>query len=333
MTIYIRDNVDFLKGPPKKFSQRSTIQHWQLRDLVLCPTSKKQFLYVNQNLVNFYDTETQQTSPAMRDIAFSPTSVTAGYGYLAAGGQRSQLMVRKLDSDWTAQMNVGGSINNALSISQHAGQIRILVCNNDETIKIYSLPDLQRVTTITFPTAVNYAAVSPDGRKLIAVGDSSQVIMYNITNSGNYEKVASMTASSDAGFSCAWNQSSERFAVASQDGYVSVWDIRSTEKMVKIPTNQNPQVKGACRCVKFSPSGSMDLLAFSEHVSYVNIVDARSFNERQTIRASPVGSDQHITGLAFSPDSQALFVGLEHSMLQYEIDTVGRRCFADGSLI
>lgn len=77
-------------------------------------------------------------------------------------------------------------------------------------------------------------------------------------------------ASNDAGFSCAWNQSSEKFAVASQDGFVSVWDIRSTEKLAKIPSsqvksaNKNPQVKGACRCVKFSPSGSMDLLAFSE---------------------------------------------------------------------
>lgn len=47
-------------------------------------------------------------------------------------------------------------------------------------------------------------------------------------------------ASNDAGFSCAWNQSSEKFAVASQDGFVSVWDIRSTEKIVKIPTVQVP---------------------------------------------------------------------------------------------
>jgi uncharacterized protein YjiK len=61
----------------------------------------------------------------------------------------------------------------------------------------------------------------------------------------------------------------------------------------------------------------MDLLVFSEvfqflfqHVSYVNIVDARTFNERQVVRVSPQGSDQHISGISFSPDSQSLFVGI-----------------------
>lgn len=77
----------------------------------------------------------------------------------------------------------------------------------------------------------------------------------------------------------------------------------------------------------------MDLLAFSEHVSYVNLVDARTFNDRQSIRVSPLGSDQHISGISFSPESQSLFVGLEHSMLRYEIDSVNRRSFPEGSLI
>jgi WD40 repeat protein len=135
-------------------------------------------------------------------------------------------------------MSVGGSINNAISISKHGGQQRILLCNNDETIKVYSLPDLQRITTLSFPTAVNYASVSPDGRKMVVVGDTSQVFMYNITHDGTYEKIGSMTASNDAGFSCAWNQSSEKFAVANQDGFVNVWDIRSSNKIAQIPSSQ-----------------------------------------------------------------------------------------------
>lgn len=115
---------------------------------------------------------------------------------MAAGGQRSQLMVRRLDSDWSAQMTVGGSINNALCITKQAnGQVRILICNNDETIKIYSLPDLQRITSLSFPTAVNYASVSPDGTKMVVVGDTSQVYLYHISSNGTYEKVSSMTGS------------------------------------------------------------------------------------------------------------------------------------------
>lgn len=65
--------------------------------------------------------------------------MTTGCGYVAAGGQRSQLMVRDLDSNWFAQTTVGGSINNAMCISKHPkGSMgpRLLICNNDETIKV-----------------------------------------------------------------------------------------------------------------------------------------------------------------------------------------------------
>ncbi|KAJ3083501.1 hypothetical protein HK102_001038, partial [Quaeritorhiza haematococci] len=189
-----------------------------------------------------------------------------------------------------------------MCISHHLNGVRLLICNNDETIKVYSLPGLQRITSISLPTAVNYCAVSPDGRKMVAVGDSNQVFLYDVSASGGYQRIAELTGSNDAGFSCAWNQSSDKFAVASQDGFVSIWDVRSSEKLAKLGSKQNPQVKGACRSVKFSPTGSIDLLMYSEHVSYVNLVDARTFNQRQTLRVAPPGCDQHISGCTFSPD-------------------------------
>jgi WD40 repeat protein len=99
---------------------------------------------------------------------------------------------------------VGGSINNSLCISRHprttdsngAGEIRLLVCNNDETIKIYSLPSLQRITTIGLPTAVNFASVSPDGRRLCAVGDSNQIFLFDISPSGYYQRIATLNGTS-----------------------------------------------------------------------------------------------------------------------------------------
>lgn len=36
----------------------------------------------------------------MKELTFSPTSMAAACGYLAAGGQRSQLMVRQLNTNW-----------------------------------------------------------------------------------------------------------------------------------------------------------------------------------------------------------------------------------------
>lgn len=84
---------------------------------------------------------------------------------------------------------------------------------------------------------------------------------------------------------------------------------KDSTKIACIPSSQNPQVKGACRSVKFSPSPSIDLLAFAEHVSYVNFVDARTFDGKQSVRVSPPGTDMHISGLSWTPDSRSVFMG------------------------
>ncbi|KAJ3135365.1 hypothetical protein HK100_002856 [Physocladia obscura] len=239
-----------------------------------------------------------------------------------------------------------------MCISQYANQPRLFICNNDKTIKIYTLPGLQRITSIELPTPVNYASVSPDGKRLCAVGDNNQVFLYDVTGQGGYTKVSTLTgivfsfsanakfskqtvsAKTDAAcFSCAWNQSSDKFAVACQHGFVCVWDIRSTEKLAKISTKQDPQDKGATRCVKFSMSGSVDLMMFTEHVSYMHVVDARTFNDTQSIRVAPPNCDQNISGIACSPDSRSMFVGLDNVVLEYDIDVIARRSFGEGSLV
>jgi len=300
---------------------------------VACPANRKEVFVVNQNSVNLYNTFSRSTSQPFKDLAFTPTSMTAGCGYIAAGGQRSQLIVRNLSSNWYGQTTVGGSINNALNISNHLDETRILVCNNDETIKVFSLPSLNRVTSIQFPTAANYAAVSPDGRRMVAVGDSNQVCLYDISAAAGYRKIASMHSMNDAGFSCSWNQNSDKFAVACQDGFVCVWDVRSSEKLAILGSKQNPQIKGACRNVKFSQGGSVDLLMYSEHVSYINVVDARTFLRRQAIRVAPPNTDNHISGIAWSPDAQSIFVGTENHIMEFDVDTTSRRAFPTGAII
>lgn len=43
-------------------------------------------------------------------------------------------------------------------------------------------------------------------------------------------------------------------------------------------------------------------------------------------------ADVHLSGLAFAPDSRSVFVGLESSVLEFDVDTVARRTFAKGTL-
>ncbi|KAG2178745.1 hypothetical protein INT43_001591, partial [Umbelopsis isabellina] len=324
---------DFVKPEPKRHVQRITIHHWQLRDLLLCPENRRKVIFPCQNNVVQYDTAGGKETSLLKDLTFAPTIWTSRYGFLAAGGQRSELVVRELNGSWAVTTTTGGSINNGLCISNTNGEKRLLVSNNDETIKVYSLPSMRLIDNICLPTAVNGVTISPDGRHMVAVGDSNEVFLFNITNSGEYVHTVSLSASKDSNFSSAWSQNSDKFAVASQDGTVNVWDTRSTIPLFTLGSKQSPNAKGAARCVKFTNMGAVDLLAYTEHVSYVNIVDARSFDSQQVVRVSPAHLDYHITGMTFDPESQSMFVGLENSLLEYSIDTKARRRFPLGSLL
>lgn len=231
-----------------------------------------------------------------------------------------------------AQTSIGNAINNAMHISQHQTDIRLLVCNNDETIKVFSLPSLDHITSINLHVAVNGLSVSPDGTKMVAVGDTNQAFLYSISGN-NYRLVSALPTMNDAGFSCAWDLGSEKFAVACQDGYACVWDVRMLNRKLALIESTQRNQKGAARCIKFTRANSMDLLAFSEHVSMINVVDARTFSSRQAIRVAPSNTDMHISGLAFSPDSKTLMVGMEQHLLEFDVDTASRRSFAVGNVV
>jgi hypothetical protein len=72
--------------------------------------------------------------------------MTAGHGFIAAGGQHGQLDVRRL-SDGAVVMRgaAGGSVNNALALSDGGddgggNSVTLFVCNNDCSIKAFALP-------------------------------------------------------------------------------------------------------------------------------------------------------------------------------------------------
>ncbi|CAO1632964.1 unnamed protein product [Jaminaea pallidilutea] len=211
------------------------------------------------------------------------------------------------------------------------GTTRIYVSNNDKSLKIYKLrppsgvkreaeprgsgapadaaqpsslesglPGLSRSHTLEFPTAVNHTSLSPDGKTLIAVGDTPDVFLYHRHCDGTFEKIATYQATSDASFSTSWHPDGSKFAVASQDGVVSVWDVRSRKKLAEIKTSQHTEsndgvtdrtdaaatgadsVNGAARVVKFSPCGRY--LAFTEHATWFHIYDTLTFSSAQKIR-------------------------------------------------
>lgn len=77
-------------------------------------------------------------------------------------------------------------------------------------------------------------------------------------------------------------------AVASQDGIISVWDVRSSKKIASLSTSQSGSSNGAARCLKYSPNG--DYLAFTEHRNYFHIVDTLSYTDHQKIMVKPASA-------------------------------------------
>ncbi|GAA5993078.1 hypothetical protein JCM10908_003093 [Rhodotorula pacifica] len=165
---------------------------------------------------------------------------------------------------------------------------------------------------IRLSTAVNHCSVSKDGKWLIAVGDTNEVFLYSVprSDSDQYELAHTFTASSDASFSTDWNEDNRTFAVASQDGFVHVFDIRSLpscsrpasptlraassspRKVAELKTSQDGPA-GAARKVKFSPGGrklDAGLMAFTEHRNRIHIVDARTFETYQILDVPLVSS-------------------------------------------
>ncbi|KAL0141522.1 WD40-repeat-containing domain protein [Mucor lusitanicus] len=276
----------YVRPKPFVHDQKVTIHHWQLRDLLLTDDEH------HKTNIYRYNYKTGQRSYLLKDIGYPPPAWPQGnYGYWAAGGQRGDLTLKDTNSDYQVSITTspGCTINNGLCFSHLNGETRLLVSNNDASIRVFSVPDLELIDTLEFRTAVNHNLL----------GDDNRVQLFNVTNSGHYELATTMAVSRDANFSVAWNHSSEKFAVSSQDGSVHVWDIRSRNPLARFAGLHPSITKGAARC----------------HVSHIHIVDARTFDGQQTLR---VGS---------------MFVGLENAILDFNIDTGSRRRFARGALL
>ncbi|KAJ2346862.1 hypothetical protein GGH92_003420 [Coemansia sp. RSA 2673] len=112
--------------------------------------------------------------------------MAVGGDFIVVGGQRAELAVARLSDPCssTTVVRSGGSINNFVALDQQPAAMprrrfrdsaafvedgvtnlnimssqstpRLLVCNNDHTVRLLSLPDLDLITELKFPTAVNY---------------------------------------------------------------------------------------------------------------------------------------------------------------------------------
>lgn len=95
------------------------------------------------------------------------------------------------------------------------------------------------------------ASISPDGRTLLSVGDSPKIYLHHLTGGSRltFDHIITLnvpppddtrlySATLAASFSTAFSADGIKFAVASQEGVVAVWDVRSTKPVKVIQTDK-----------------------------------------------------------------------------------------------
>ncbi|KAI0081001.1 hypothetical protein K474DRAFT_1657182 [Panus rudis PR-1116 ss-1] len=253
---------------------------------------------------------------------------------------------------WMSQTKLAGaaSINNSVQLmnmnltGSHMSSVepRLMISNNDSTVKFFDIAvrsgkyfsaqsRMSQVGELRLDVAVNHSSISPDHRTLLSVGDSPDVYLHRITGSStlSFSPIAklslspyinttpsiyaSTTTPTVASFSTAFSSNGSKFAVASQEGVVVVWDVRSTKPLKVIQTDKNrdnqrmragngaasgwlfelpwdwrgagPAPGWGVRSVKFSPPGAgKEIMTFTEHTSLLHVLDARTFETEEIVR-------------------------------------------------
>jgi WD40 repeat protein len=312
----IRDTEDFILDTPILHNEGVKTQHWQLKDML--KIHNEHLIFPQSNTIFSYAYQTENKHQLTEELKFAPTSFCAYKDHLVVGGSKGQLYVKNLISDEFQYSYISENINNHINIHNDL----IYVSNNDKSLRILSL-DNEEYTTIEFISQVNFSSVSPDNKYLILVGDSNDVYVYSIEHS-SYRLIKKLKTMRDGGFSVSWNNLSNKFAVATQDGYVCIWDIRSDEKLTTLNSEQQGSHKGAIRNVFFSRKKSLDLLFFTEQSSYLNAFDTRTFEKRHLVNVS---RDLQITGATISEENCKIFVSSDTDIYEYDINTISRRIF------
>ncbi|KAJ6545010.1 hypothetical protein DFH09DRAFT_1040510 [Mycena vulgaris] len=331
--------------PTLRSATTVTIGHVQLRDVIICPRERGVVNYVQSRSIVEHNLLTPEKPPrTLADLAFLPNTLASlavpgtDHTLLAAGGQDAEihlsLLTAESKSAWQFNTHLEGSINNSILLTslsltdsnESSVEPRMAVSNNDRVVMFFDVPIRSRPSTINqvgavrFNDPVNHSSISPDGRTLLSVGDSSKVFLHRLTGGAHVTStpIATLTLPPTsnpfsspalvASFSTAFSADGSKYAVAAQEGSVAVWDVRSTRPLKVFHTDktrgcsrmggnttwlsEDPQEwsqhksRGpgwSARNVKFGGRPGRELMMFTEHTSLIHVIDARTFETEEIL--------------------------------------------------
>ena len=104
----------------------------------------------------------------------------------------------------------------------------------------------------------------------------------------------------DFSFASAWHPDGVTFATGNQDKTCRIWDARNLSKSVAVLKGN----LGAIRSIRYTSDGRY--MAMAEPADFVHVYDVKNGYEME----QEVDFFGEISGISFSPDTEALFVGV-----------------------
>lgn len=308
-TNQVTSNEEYYSFRSSKLNEHCSIGHFQLRNL-LWATNKNNVYYVSGDTVRQWSPQRQSskqvidlaTANAPGSVSLKITSMACAHGILFAGGFKGECVWKVVENTSTIsnQFNTTnesrslGITNYTEIVQDRKGATLGIVSNNDASIKCINLETAQIEQKIALPFAANCSSLSPDGRILCLVGDSTETL---IVDAENGKPIVSINEHHDFSFASCWSPDGRTFATGNQDRTTRVYDIRNTsEAMYVLGSNI-----GAIRSLHFSHDGQH--LAAAEPIDFVHIYETKHFESSQVI---DMFGD--IAGVSFTPEDQSLYI-------------------------
>ncbi|KAF8099126.1 hypothetical protein N665_0251s0049 [Sinapis alba] len=300
-------------------SVRSTILHFQLRNLVWA-TSKHDVYLLSNYSISHWSSLTGSRNEILNvkgHVAPSerhPESLLEGFTetqvstlavkerLLVAGGCQGELICKHLDrpgvSFCSRTTYIENAITNAVDIYRSSsGALRFMASNNDCGVRDFDMERYKLVQLFRYLWPVNHSSLSPDGKLVAVVGDDPNGLL---VDSSNGRTIGTVKGHVDYSFASAWHPNGVTFATGNQDKTCRIWDTRNLSESVAVLKGN----LGSVRSIRFTSDGRY--IAMAEPADFVHIYDTTTGYKKE----QEIDFFGEISGISFSPDTESLFIGV-----------------------
>lgn len=304
---------------------RSSVNHWQLRDLVqIDPHLGTLYHTLDDSIRDLLLAQNSPKSAAYARFPYFPRcfghaegGVVAAGSVITSSSQAFSMPLGTLFGDlaplrrpqkglfsvFTPEMaepltyKVGEMINNAVALYRRpGGGYTLYVCNNDAHLYTVDISTrgvhAERKVMCEANASLNNARLLPSGKLVVATGDSN--VLFMVDAQLPQPVVLRVKIGHGPGFGLLFHSNEVTVAVACEDGLCLLFDMRNMRAPLhEVRLTRPGHQLGAFRCCKFLASPVHDLLVVLEHAGRVHMVDLRRPDADQQVIVFPFALNQY----------------------------------------